>query len=86
MAKLKVYAAEWCPHCRRTVAWLTEQKIDFDYIDMDTIDAATEALVTQANGGDDWVVPTLEHDGRWRHGQFFNEDKLAADLAAWGIY
>lgn len=85
MAKLKVYGAGWCPHCRRTVDWLTAQKISFDYIDMDSVDAATEALVTQANGGDDWVVPTLEYGGKWRRGQFFNEDKLLADLKAWGL-
>lgn len=85
MAELKVYAADWCPHCRRTVEWLKEQKIAFDYIDMDKIDAVTEALVTKANGGDDWVVPTLEFRGQWRPGQFFNAEKLAADLAAWGV-
>ncbi len=82
---LTVYGAAWCPHCRRTVDWLKAKNIPFTYVDMDTVDAGTEKRVTDANGGDDWVVPTLEYQGKWRRGQFFHEEKLTADLKAWGV-
>lgn len=82
---LKVYATEWCPHCRATVDYLKRKGIAFEWIDMDKADAATEARVIAVNGGDDWVVPTLENEGKWRPGEVFNADKLEADLNKLGV-
>ena len=81
---LNVYATRWCPHCTRTVEFLTERKIPFRTIDMDRVDPETERRVVEANGGDDWVVPTLEFNGRWRPGAFFNAVELEADLRRMG--
>ena len=33
MAELKVYGAPWCPDCRRSKAFLSEHRIDYDRID-----------------------------------------------------
>ena len=82
---LKVYAAEWCPHCIATVKFLTEHKVPFEYVDMEKTDPETEALIVKVNGGDDWVVPTLENDGKWRPGEVFNERKLTEDLKRLGV-
>lgn len=82
---LKVYAAGWCPHCVKTVDWLKGRGVPFEYIDMDRVPPEVEAEVTRANGGDDWVIPTLEFAGRWRPGKFFRADELEADLKTLGV-
>jgi len=82
---LKVYAASWCPHCVATIAYLKKKGIAFEVIDIETADPETTAKVVEVNGGDDWVVPTLENAGKWRPGEVFDEKKLAADLKKLGI-
>lgn len=82
---LRVYAAKWCPHCVATVRFLTEKKIPFEYIDMDTVDPETEKKVIEVNGGDDWVIPTLEFNGKWRPGEVFRAEKLMQDLKTLGV-
>ena len=32
---LKVYAAKWCPHCTKTVDYLKNNKIEFEYIEIE---------------------------------------------------
>lgn len=82
---LKVYAAKWCPHCVETVNYLKRNKIDFQYIDIETQPQEVVKKVIEVNGGEDWVVPTLEYQGNWREGKFFNERELLADLTGLGI-
>lgn len=82
---LKVYAARWCPHCVRTTDWLEGRGIPFDYVDMDEVPPEVEKRVVEANGGGDWVVPTLEFAGRWRPGKFFRPAELEADLKSMGV-
>jgi len=82
---LKVYAATWCPHCQATMAYLKKKGIPFEFIDIEQADAETEAKVVEINGGDDWVVPSLENAGKWRPGEVFDEVKLAADLKKLGV-
>lgn len=82
---LKVYAAKWCPHCTKTVDYLKENNIAFEYIEIEAQPEAVVQKVIDANGGDDWVVPTLEYNGTWREGRFFNESELKADLKRLGI-
>ena len=48
-------------------------------------EAKKNQKVVEVNGGDDWVVPTLEYNGKWRPGKVFNAAELEADLRAWGI-
>ena len=82
---LKVYAAEWCPHCVKTVEYLKANNIAFDYIDIEKQDRHTVDKIVEVNGGRDWIVPTLEYNGRWREGKVYNETELAADLKRLGL-
>jgi mycoredoxin len=82
---LKVYAAKWCPHCVRTVDFLKSRGVPFEYIEIEEQPEAVVRRVVEVNGGEDWGVPTLEFDGRWRPGKVFDEKSLLADLRALGL-
>ncbi|OQA74269.1 MAG: Glutaredoxin [bacterium ADurb.Bin243] len=82
---LKVYAARWCPHCVRTVEYLKYNKIMFEYFEIEEQPDEIVNKVIAANGGEDWVVPTLEFNGQWREGKVFNEKELIADLKKMGV-
>ena len=82
---LKVYAANWCPHCTKTIAYLKENKIEFEYIEIENQDETIIQKIIQVNGGDDWVVPTLEFNGKWRKGKIYNEKELDSDLQKLGV-
>ena len=82
---LKVYAAKWCPHCVDTIAYLKRKNIDFEYIDIEAQPDAVVQKIIQVNGGDDWVVPTLEYKGTYREGKVYNPDELDRDLKAMGV-
>lgn len=82
---LKVYAWKICPHCRRAVEWLEAHHIPFEYLEIEEQPPEVVRKVVEVNGGDDWVVPTLEYNGRWRPGKVFNAAGFEADLKAWGI-
>jgi mycoredoxin len=81
---LKVYSAPWCPHCTETIKYLEDNNIAFEVIEIEKQPDHIVQKVVDANGGDDWVIPTLEFDGKWREGKVFNETELKADLIALG--
>jgi len=54
---LTVIGASWCPDCRRTKAFLAEQRIAYEWIDLDTHPEATE-VVERLNGGSR-IIPTV---------------------------
>lgn len=83
--KLNVYAWEVCPHCAATVKWLKAHKIPFTYHEIEEQPAEVIQKVVEVNGGDDWVVPTLEYNGKWRPGEIFNADNLERDLRHLGV-
>ena len=82
---LNVYAAAWCPHCKKTVSFLKDNKIEFNYIEIEEQSEAVIQSIIGVNGGDDWVVPTLEFNGKWRQGKVFNEVELKTDLQKMGV-
>ena len=82
---LKVYAAGWCPHCVRTIEYLKLNRIEFDYIDIEKQTRHVVDKIVEVNGGVEWVVPTLEFNGRWREGKAFDEMELASDLKELGL-
>ncbi len=82
---LKVYAASWCPHCVKTVNFLKKHGIPYEYINMDIIDPVLEQKIIEINGGDDWVIPTLEYNGKWCRGKKFNAKILQQDLKKLGV-
>ena len=82
---LKVYAWSVCPHCHKAIAWLNEHRIPFEYLEIEEQPQEVIQKVIEVNGGDDWVVPTMEYNGQWRPGQVFDAAKLESDLHAWGL-
>jgi len=82
---LNVYAVAWCPHCQETVEFLKENRIAFNYVDIEKSPKPVVAKVVEVNGGDDWVVPTLEYNGIWREGKFFDAEELWIDLRKMGV-
>lgn len=82
---LKVYAWNVCPHCRRTVEWLKAHEVPYEYLEIEEQPPEVVRKVVEVNGGDDWVVPTLEYNSKWRPGKVFDAAELEADLRAWGV-
>ncbi|MCG8551874.1 MAG: glutaredoxin family protein [Desulfobacterales bacterium] len=82
---LTVYGAAWCPHCTETVSYLEQKNIEFNYVDIESAPDDVVQQVINVNGGDDWVVPTLENDGNWRPGKVFNRHEIDNDLRALGL-
>jgi mycoredoxin len=82
---LKVYAAKWCPHCTKTVEYLKNNNIEYEYFEIEKQSEKTVQKIIEVNGGDDWVVPTLEFKGKWREGKFYNEKELEYDLHKLGL-
>jgi thioredoxin reductase (NADPH) len=41
MTDIILYGADWCPDCRRAKTYLTENNIDFTFIDVDLDKEAT---------------------------------------------
>lgn len=54
---ITVYGATWCPDCRRTKAFLGEQRIPFTWVDLEEHPEATE-VVERLNGGSR-IIPTI---------------------------
>ncbi len=82
---LKVYAAKWCPHCVYTVDYLKNNNIKFHYIEIEEQSPEIVNEIIKVNGGEDWVVPTLEFNGKWRPGKIYVEMELEMDLKALGV-
>lgn len=82
---LNVYAAKWCPHCTKTIEYLKKNQIEFKYIEIEEQPENIIQKIIEVNGGDDWVVPTLEFKGKWRIGKVFNEMELSFDLKQLGV-
>lgn len=57
MPKVQVYGAPWCPDCRRSKKFLGEQRIPYEWIDIDQ-DADAAAKVKALNDGKQ-IIPTI---------------------------
>lgn len=82
---LTVYSVSWCPHCKKTIRFLMNNQIDFAYRDIERQLPDVVKQVIEANGGQDWVVPTLSFQNQWRAGKRFDENELRKDLSEWGV-
>lgn len=69
---LHVYALKSCPHCREAVKWLNERKVPYVYLEVSDQPEPIVKKLIEVNGGDDWVVPTLEFNGKWIPGEAFD--------------
>lgn len=57
MAEITVYGAPWCSDCKRTKKFLGEQRIAYNWVDVEQ-DAAGQALVERVNQGKR-IIPTI---------------------------
>lgn len=55
--KIKFYGATWCPDCRRSKAFLDENKAQYEYINLDE-DPGAAAEVERINNGYQ-SIPTI---------------------------
>ena len=61
VGRIVLYGADWCPDCRRAKAYLQDNGISYQFIDIEQNDWAIET-VEQINGGKR-SIPTLQIDG-----------------------
>ena len=62
MGKITFYGADWCPDCKRAKAYLNENNIEYDFIDVDLDKSATD-LVEKINSGKR-IIPTIIIDDK----------------------
>ena len=76
MNTIEFYGADWCPDCQRAKAYLKENNVDFNFIDVD-LDKDATARVESINKGKR-IIPTLIINGK----SYTNPDNaiLAATL------
>lgn len=82
---LKVYYWNICPHCTETMEFLRENSVPFEPLDIERQTQDVVDKVVEVNGGEDWVVPTLEYCGNWRAGERFDAESLRELLRKWGL-
>ena len=61
-AKVKVYGAPWCPDCRRSKQFLGEQRIPYEWIDVDE-DPEGMRYIEKINNGKHIIPTILFQDG-----------------------
>ena len=61
-AKITVYGAPWCPDCKRSKQFLGEQRVPYNWVDIDQ-DEEGRRYVQQANGGKQIIPTILFEDG-----------------------
>lgn len=76
MNQIQFYGADWCPDCRRAKAYLKENNVEFDYIDVDLDQEATKRVESINNGKR--IIPTIIIDGKSHTNP--NNNQLAAAL------
>lgn len=85
LAMLKVFYWDVCPHCKKAMEFLRKNNVPFEALDIEKQPPDILKKVVEVNGGEDWVVPTMEYRGQWRKGQVFDEAALRRDLREWGL-
>ena len=57
VGRVQLYGADWCPDCRRAKIFLRDNKINFENIDVDKNEWATQKVETINNGKR--IIPTI---------------------------
>src|SRR5438309_3890027 len=57
MADITVYGAPWCPDCRRSKQFLSEQRIAFDWVDIDQNPDGARFVQEKNDGAQ--IIPTI---------------------------
>lgn len=55
--RIKLFGADWCPDCRRAKRFLQDNQINFEFIDVEITDGASD-YVMQVNNGKR-IIPTI---------------------------
>ena len=58
--KITVYGAPWCPDCKQAKQFLGEQRVPYNWVDIDQ-DESGRQYVQQANDGKQ-IIPTIEFE------------------------
>jgi glutaredoxin len=61
MATIKVYGADWCSMTTRSITFLEDSDVEFEYIDVEEDPEASEWVKAQNNGKE--KKPTIDVDG-----------------------
>ena len=61
--RIKFYGATWCPDCIRSKAFLDEQKVEYEYINIEKVPGAAEE-VEKINNGYQSIPTIIFPDGR----------------------
>jgi thioredoxin reductase (NADPH) len=61
MAQVTVYGAPWCPDCKRAKRFLAEQRVAYDWVDIDQDAAGLEHVEELQKGGR--TIPTIVFEG-----------------------
>jgi glutaredoxin len=48
--RIKVYGADWCGDTKRTLQYLDDSNVNYDYIDVENDEAASEWVKSQNDG------------------------------------
>lgn len=59
---ITIYGADWCADCKRAKSLLDSKGISYDYINIDTVDGATDKML-EINGGFK-RIPTIVFDDK----------------------
>src|SRR5438034_10055805 len=62
MAEIKVYGAAWCPDCKRAKKFLAEQRMAYEWTDIDQ-DTEGMRLVEQLQNGIRRITTIIYRDG-----------------------
>ncbi len=54
---IKVYGASWCPDCHRSLAFLDDKKVAYEWINIEEVPEAAD-IVTKLNNGLR-IIPTI---------------------------
>ncbi len=76
---ITMYGTSWCSDCKRAKQFLGEQRVQYDYVDVDA-DAAGRAVVQSYNDGKD-IIPTIVFED----GSFLVEPSNAELAAKLGL-
>ncbi len=60
--RVQLFGADWCPDCRRAKNFLRDNAINFEFIDVDAYDWATQKVEEINNGKR--IIPTVLIDGK----------------------
>jgi len=61
-AQITLYGAAWCGDCRRSKAYLDSHKVEYNYIDVEADESASEKVI-EINGGLRSIPVILFPDG-----------------------